>query len=66
LVAQTGHCAPNADQGPNTLIRWQISSWKVKNAIGFTRLRRDFGVAGIAIDRFAGTIVGQQLEEVVE
>jgi len=27
---------------------------------------RDFGVAGIAIDRFGGTIVGQQLEEVTE
>ena len=26
----------------------------------------DFGVAGIAIDRFDGTIVGQQLEEVTE
>jgi hypothetical protein len=27
------------------------TSWrKAKNAIGFTRLRRDFGVAGIAID----------------
>jgi hypothetical protein len=30
------------------------------------RLRRDFGVTGIAVDRFDGTIVGQQLEEVVE
>jgi predicted RNase H-like HicB family nuclease len=30
------------------------------------RLRRDYGEAGIAIDRFDGTIVGQQLEEVTE
>jgi hypothetical protein len=27
---------------------------------------RGFGVAGIAIDRFDGTMVGQQLEEVTE
>jgi hypothetical protein len=43
-----------------------ISWWKEKSAIGFTRLRRDYGEAGIAIDRFDGTIVGQQLEEVTE
>ncbi len=30
------------------------------------RLRRDYGEAGIAIDRFEATIVGQQLEEVME
>jgi hypothetical protein len=27
---------------------------------------RDYGEAGIAIDRFDGTVVGQQLEEVTE
>jgi hypothetical protein len=50
LVAQTGHYKPNA-----------------------TSLQNDFVVEGekrywlhIAIDRFDGTIVGQQLEEVVE
>jgi hypothetical protein len=26
----------------------------------------DYGEAGIAIDRFDGTIVGQQLEEVID
>ncbi len=39
---------------------------RAKNDTGFTRLRRDYGEAGIAIDRFDGTIVGQQLEEVTE
>ena len=50
LVAQTGHYKPNA-----------------------TSLTNDFVVEGekrywlhIAIDRFDGTIVGQQLEEVIE
>ena len=37
-----------------------------KNAIGFTRLRRDFGVAGVAINRFDNTVLAQQLEEVTE
>ena len=50
VVAQTGHYKPNA-----------------------TSLQNDFVVEGekrywlhIAIDRFDGTIVGQQLEEVIE
>ena len=56
------------------------SSVEGENAIGFTRLRPAVaglrragpplhdgsGEAGIAIDRFDGTIVGQQLEEVTE
>jgi hypothetical protein len=32
----------------------------------FVPQSRDYGEAGIAIDRFDGTIVGQQLEEVTE
>jgi hypothetical protein len=56
VVAQTGHYPPNADQGPNA-----------------TNPLANFVVEGekrywlhIAIDRFDGTIVGQQLEEVTE
>ena len=30
------------------------------------RLRRDFGVAGVAINRFDNTVLAQQLEEVTE
>jgi hypothetical protein len=56
LVAQTGHYPPNAASGPNT-----------------TNPLANFVVEGekhywlhIAIDRFDGTVVGQQLEEVLE
>ena len=56
VIAQTGHYPPNAASGPNT-----------------TNPLANFVVEGekrywlhIAIDRFDGTIVGQQLEEVTE
>jgi hypothetical protein len=51
---------------PMLIVFRTISTWKGKNAIGFARLRRDYGEAGIAIDRFDGTIVNQQLEVVVK
>jgi hypothetical protein len=56
IVAQTGHYPPNAASGPN-----------------LTNPLANFVVDGekrywlhIAIDRFDGTVVGQQLEEVLE
>lgn len=56
IVAQTGHYPPNAESGPNT-----------------TNPLANFVVEGekhywlhVAIDRFDGNIVGQQLEEVTE
>ena len=56
VVAQTGHYPPNAASGPNT-----------------TNPLANFVVEGekhywlhVAIDRFDGTIVGQQFEEVTE
>jgi len=43
-----------------------VSSWKERSATGYMSPPSSYGEAGIAVDRFDGTIVGQQLEEVTE
>jgi hypothetical protein len=61
LVAQTGHYKAKA-----TNLQTDFVVGRRKTLLASPRLRRDFGVAGIAIDRFDGTIVGRQFEEVTE
>jgi len=58
-VAQSGRYAP----GETDL---KISSWKVNNITGCTRLRQGFGEAGVAIDRFPGKVLDKQIEVVNE
>ena len=57
---------------PRTSIKPTNSRSKAKSVIGCTRLRRDFGAAGIALGRDLNAgdgsvdVLGTQLEEVVE
>jgi hypothetical protein len=56
---------------PSTSVRLTNSASKAKSATGFTRLSRDYGVAGIALGRELNDdasvdVLGTQLEEVVE
>jgi hypothetical protein len=59
VIAQSGHNPPNA----TTLNGFVV---KASSITGCTRLCQVFGEAGVTIDRFDGTVVGQQLEEVTE
>ncbi len=44
----------------------QLKAKTLLASAAFVRRLPDYGVAGIAIDPFDGSIVGQQLEEVTE
>ena len=61
--AQTGHYKPNASGLGDFVVEGKKRYWLHP---AYVPQSRDFGVAGIAIDRFDGSIVGQQLEEVTE
>ena len=66
LVAQIGHYKPNATGLADFVVEGEKHYDAILLRQGYVATR-DFGISrGIAIDRFDGTIVGQQLEEVTE